>query len=198
MDSDAWRELDQWVADQTPNDQAYIEENTRLGALTPTVQQLYGDVKLLEEYWDIQDNHIETLPPAQRFLWRKYSEDAISRRELASSVSSITKVIDMKQERWILTHPNKGAVDTALLRWEYSTDPKTREGQEYKTNRLKQIRRSLEDYGTGKTTLQDAIENAKKGLQTGTIPEEQQPDTGAPIEENTLQKIIDDIRRGKQ
>lgn len=129
MTSEAWDELDRWVAEQSPDDQLFIEENTRLTAMTPLVQQYYDDLQLLKPYWAREEAVENVLEVSDRALWQRYRS---ANKEVARRIRSENGIIDQIQTAITNLRADlrseDSAIDTALIRWGYSGNPRTVKG----------------------------------------------------------------------
>ena len=154
MTPSAWDELDRWVSDQSEYDQKWIEENTRLHALTPLVQEYYDDQKLLEGYWQLEEDYLEYIKnnhPLGRAKgeevvqrWQRYKDSPDHsksdhgmeeiNRDLGG-LRSAYRVKDGTLTSIINRDPGdvtKGKkVDIALAKWGYSGEPISEEAREY-------------------------------------------------------------------
>ena len=65
MSESAWEELDNWVENQSSYDKKWIEENTRLNALTPMVQEWYDDQTVLRGYWKLEEDFLDYIRETQ-------------------------------------------------------------------------------------------------------------------------------------
>ena len=124
MDNQAWDDLDQWISEQSQEDQEYIEVDAYGGALTPKVQEYYDDIAKLEEYWQIEEDFFKNVvnDPNIKFLWDQYKNATQSEKAtgMYSSLDSIDKALtDLRQK---YRYENKD-VDGILAKWDYSGIP---------------------------------------------------------------------------
>ena len=147
-------ELDRWVANQSEYDQKWIEENTRLGALTPLIQDYREDQKLLEGYWQLEEDFLEHLRVNHRLgrakgeevvqRWQRYKDAPDNSKHLHGmesineALSSIRRAYRAKDGTFASIKarepgdPAKGKqADIALAKWGYSGQPLSQEAREY-------------------------------------------------------------------
>ena len=128
MTSEAWDELEQWVATLSPADQEFIEKNTRLGSFTPTVQQYFEANELLQPYWDIGEDYAISDPQTADF-WRFYLKGASEkRRERMRDLPAIARLAKRRADDKLAVRAGVPAIDVALVRW-YGFAPKTAQGR---------------------------------------------------------------------
>ena len=124
MTADSWDEMERWIADQTPEDRAWIETNTGLSNLTPKVKEYHEDMKKLDKYWEIEENFFRTVvnDPNIKFLWDQYKNATKAEKQtgMYSSISSIES--DLTGLRQQYRYDNK-EVDGILAKWDYSGVP---------------------------------------------------------------------------
>jgi hypothetical protein len=153
----AWDELDRWVANQSEYDQKWIEENTRLGALTPLVQDYYDDQKLLEGYWQLEEDYLEhirtshPLGPAkgaevvERYQRYKDSPDNSKHTHgmegINASLGKLKRAYRVKDGTLASIMAGKPGdtvkgkqVDVALAKWGYGGEPISEKAREYMVN----------------------------------------------------------------
>ena len=152
MTTTAWDELDRWVANQSEYDQKWIEENTRLGALTPLVQDYREDQKLLEGYWQLEDDFLdyirETEGPQKGAeivaRWQRYkdapdhSKHIHGMEDISSALTDIRKAYRFQDGTLASIMAGKPGdlikgkqVDIALAKWGYRGQPMSEEAREY-------------------------------------------------------------------
>jgi hypothetical protein len=154
MTKAAWEEMDRWVEDQSEYDKKWIEENTRLHALTPMVQEWYDDQKVLRGYWQLEEDFLEDLRvnhPLGRakgeevvHRWQRYkdapdnSKHEHGMESISSALSSIRRAYRVKDGTFASIkarepgNPTKGKqADIALAKWGYSGQPMSEEAREY-------------------------------------------------------------------
>ena len=154
MTDAAWEELERWVVSQSEYDQKWIEENTQLHALTPMVQEYKNDQKLLEGYWQLEEdflehirvNHVDGLAKGAEVVerFRRYRDapdhskhlhgmedinEKLGRLKKAYRVKNGTLASIMAGEKG---DPEKGKrVDITLAKWGYKGTPISEEAKKY-------------------------------------------------------------------
>ena len=154
MSESAWEELDSWVENQSDYDKKWIEENTRLHALTPMVQEWYDDQKMLRGYWQLEEDFLEHLRVNHRLgrakgeevvqRWQRYKDAPDNSKHLhgmesiSSALSSIRRAYRVKDGTFAsikAREPGDTAkgkqADIALAKWGYSGQPLSQEAREY-------------------------------------------------------------------
>jgi len=152
MTKAAWEELDRWVMDQSEYDQKWIEENTRLHALTPMVQEYYDDQKVLRGYWQLEEDFLdyirETEGPQKGAeivaRWQRYkdapdhSKHIHGMEDISSALTDIRKAYRFQDGTLASIMAGKPGdlikgkqVDIALAKWGYSGQPMSEEAREY-------------------------------------------------------------------
>ena len=123
MDDKAWEDLDQWVSEQSQEDQEYIEMDAYGGALTGKVQEYYDDLEKLEKYFEIEEEYIATRSPEIQNLWEQYRHtnnqsrnESFLWRRLETTLGGLA--IRLKDYR-----RNNFEVDRLLAKWDYSGTP---------------------------------------------------------------------------
>jgi hypothetical protein len=104
------------------------------------VRQLRADRELLKEYWEIGRDP-ETLIPGRAVSaqlakdWKKYLDagkhDRLRIEQENRDVARFVARREHLRQKMRRDRSNAGAIDIALLRWEYSTSPATREGKDF-------------------------------------------------------------------
>ena len=124
MDNQAWDDLDQWVSEQSQEDQEYIEVDAYGGALTPKVQEYYDDIAKLEKYWQIEEDFFKNVvnDPNIKFLWDQYKNATQAEKAtgMYSSLDSIDKALTDLRQRYRYENED---VDGILAKWDYSGIP---------------------------------------------------------------------------
>ncbi len=128
MTDAAWDELDQWQAEQTPEDQRYVDENTGLGAITPLVQEWRNDLEVLKPYFEVYENQIKpAITQGDAFvydLWLKGSPTVRNdltqlNSQTAPIIRAVNRVVDATKQIMIFNQPE---ITKRLVKWEYSVD----------------------------------------------------------------------------
>ena len=125
MTEQTWAELDAWIAEQTPEDQLYIEENTRLGALTPTVQEYYDDQKTIEPYWEAEIRIKRKFSERWGRKWDEYLalSGAAAREFRQKNLGAIREMEKERDGLRFAMRKVRPGLERALLKWEYITKP---------------------------------------------------------------------------
>ncbi len=154
MTPSGWDELDRWVSSQSEYDQKWIEENTRLHALTPLVQEYYDDQKILEGYWQLEEdflehiriNHMDGPDKGAEVVerYRRYKDapdhskhlhgmedvnEKLGRLKKAYRIKDGTLASIMAGEDGDREKGRK--VDVALAKWGYGGEPISEKAREY-------------------------------------------------------------------
>ena len=128
MTPQAWEDLDRWVAEQSTEDQAFIEVNTRLNAMTPAVQQYYNDLEILRPYFDLDKAMLELDDPRifaseeEREFWRLYIESDDSQVKRLAGRFLVKRQLDILRQ---LRELARGIpeIKQLLFKYEFSTTP---------------------------------------------------------------------------
>ena len=152
MSESAWEELDNWVENQSSYDKKWIEENTRLNALTPMVQEWYDDQTVLRGYWQLEDDFLDYIRETQgpqkgaeiAARWQRYkdapdhSKHLHGMEEISSALTDVRRAYRVKDGTLASLIANKPGdttkgkqVDIALAKWGYSGMPMSGEAREY-------------------------------------------------------------------
>ena len=123
MDEKAWEDLDQWVSEQSQEDQEYIEMDAYGGSLTPKVQEYYDDLEKLEQYFEIEEKYIVTRSPEIQDLWKQYRHtnnqsrnESFLWRRLRTTLGGLARRLkDYRRKNF--------EVDRLLAKWDYSGTP---------------------------------------------------------------------------
>jgi hypothetical protein len=137
LTSEAWDELDMWVAGLSADAQRYIEVNTGLGERTTLERQFQNDVEILKPYFDVGDDFPKRLglSPEITHLWKLYlGSGEIVRHELAQipDIADLVRLRTMVRQELKSQRPE---IDVARVRW-YDDEPRTEEGEIEKGRRL--------------------------------------------------------------
>jgi len=152
MSESAWEELDNWVENQSSYDKKWIEENTRLNALTPMVQEWYDDQTVLRGYWKLEEDFLDYIRETQgpqkgaeiAARWQRYkdapdhSKHLHGMEEISSALTDVRRAYRVKDGTLASLIANKPGdttkgqqVDVALAKWGYSGMPMSEKAREY-------------------------------------------------------------------
>ena len=124
MDEKAWEDLDQWVSEQSQEDQEYIEMDAYGGALTDKVQEYYDDLEKLEEYFEIEDKYVATFSAAIQNEWAQFRHtNDISRSKSRLWSPAIGKIQGYLYKKRRSYRNDDSVVDRLLAKWDYSGKP---------------------------------------------------------------------------
>ena len=120
MDEKAWEDLDQWVSEQSQEDQEYIEMDAYGGALTDKVQEYYDDLEKLKEYFEIEEEYIATKSPRIQNLWEQYRHTNNQSRNESFLWRPLETTIEGLALRLQSYRRRNSTVDRLLAKWDYS------------------------------------------------------------------------------
>ena len=120
MDEKAWEDLDQWVSEQSQEDQEYIEMDAYGGALTDKVQEYYDDLEKLEEYFEIEEEYIATKSPVIQNLWEQYRHTNNQSRNESFLWRPLETTLGGLALRLKAYRRRNFEVDRLLAKWDYS------------------------------------------------------------------------------
>jgi len=163
MDEKAWEDLDQWVSEQSQEDQEYIEMDAYGGALTDKVQEYYDDLEKLEKYFEIEEEYIATRSPEIQNLWKQYRHTNNQSRNESFLWRPLETTLGGLARRLKDYRRNNFEVDRLLAKWDYS-------GRAAHPDNRREFRRipTRPDFYTSE-------EGASQGLPTQGLPAQREP-----------------------
>jgi hypothetical protein len=125
MTRDTWRLLEDWVEKQSAADRKYIEENTQLTSLTPTIGEYKEAQKILRPYWDVLDDVMDAFY-GSRELYNEYNklgsyQQSLFLRQPQNYILNLA-LTELERRRSFM-RVNYVDIDSALVKW-YGRKPK--------------------------------------------------------------------------